>query len=68
MLLSDGSDRYSKATAAEALDRARRSDVMVYPIAIGGTRTELFAQLATLTGGRSFQPRTPADLDAHHAD
>ena len=35
VLLSDGSDRYSKATAAEALDRARRSDVMIYPIAIG---------------------------------
>ena len=36
VLLSDGSDRYSKATAGEALDRARRSDVMIYPIAIGG--------------------------------
>jgi Ca-activated chloride channel homolog len=63
VLLSDGSDRYSKATAAEALDRARRSDVMVYPIAIGGVRPELFAQLASLTGGRSFQPKTPGDLD-----
>jgi Ca-activated chloride channel family protein len=63
VLLSDGSDRYSKATAAETLDRARRSDVMIYPIAIGGTRPELFAQLASLTGGRSFQPKTPADLN-----
>lgn len=63
VLLSDGSDRYSKATAAEALDRARRSDVMIYPIAIGATRPELFAQLATLTGGRSFQPKMPAELN-----
>ena len=63
VLLSDGSDRYSKATAAETLDRARRSDVMIYPIAIGGTRPELFAQLASLTGGRSFQPKTPAELN-----
>jgi Ca-activated chloride channel family protein len=63
VLLSDGSDRYSKATAAETLDRARRADVMIYPIAIGATRPELFAQLASLTGGRSFQPKTPTELD-----
>ena len=63
VLLSDGSDRYSKATAAEALDRARRSDVMVYPIALGRARPALFAQLASLTGGRSFQPKTPAELN-----
>ena len=63
VLLSDGSDRYSKASVAETLDRARRSDVMVYPIAIGGTRPALFAQLASLTGGRSFQPKTPAELN-----
>lgn len=64
VLLSDGSDRYSTATAAEALDRARASDVMVYPVAIGATRPALFAQLATLTGGRSFQTREPAQLNA----
>jgi Ca-activated chloride channel family protein len=64
VLLSDGSDRYSKATAAEALDRARRSDVMIYPIAVGGARPALFAELASLTGGRSFQPKTPAQLNA----
>lgn len=63
VLLSDGTDRYSTATAGDALDRARKSDVMIYPIAIGGTRPELFAQLASLTGGRSFQPKTPADLN-----
>jgi Ca-activated chloride channel family protein len=63
VLLSDGSDRYSKATAAEALDRARRSDVMIYPVALGSTRPELFAQLAALTGGRSFQPRSTAELN-----
>lgn len=63
VLLSDGSDRYSQATATEALDRARRSDVMIYPIAIGRTRPARFAELASLTGGRSFQPRTPADLN-----
>lgn len=54
VLLSDGSDRYSKATAAEVLERARASDVLVYPIAFGRTRPEAFAELASLTGGRSF--------------
>jgi Ca-activated chloride channel homolog len=63
VLLSDGNDRYSKATAEEALDRARRSDVMIYPVAIGATQPPLFARLATLTGGRSFHPRDPAQLD-----
>ena len=63
VLISDGNDRYSKATAAEALDRARRSDVMVYPIAVGRTRPPLFAELATLTGGRSFQPKDPEELN-----
>ena len=63
VLLSDGTDRYSKASSSTALDRARRSDVMIYPVAFGRSRPSLFAELASLTGGRSFQPRTPAELD-----
>jgi Ca-activated chloride channel family protein len=62
VLLSDGTDRYSTATAAQALERSRRSDVMVYPIALGRTRPALFAQLASLTGGRSFKPADPKEL------
>lgn len=63
VLLSDGDDRFSTATAAEALGRARRSDVMVYPIALGRTRPSLFVELAALTGGRSFhvQPKLLAE-------
>jgi Ca-activated chloride channel family protein len=64
VLLSDGNDRYSKASADAALERARRSDVMIYPVAFGRTRPPLFAELAALTGGRSSQPRDPAQLDA----
>ena len=63
VLLSDGSDRYSKAPASAALERARRSDVMIYPVAIGRERPALFAELASLTGGRSFQPRDAAELN-----
>jgi Ca-activated chloride channel family protein len=62
VLLSDGDDRYSTASADTALDRARRSDVMVYPIALGRQRPELFAELATLTGGRSFHARDARGL------
>ena len=58
LLLSDGNDRYSTATAPQALERARHSDVMVYPVALGSMRPPLFAELAALTGGRSFFPRT----------
>jgi Ca-activated chloride channel family protein len=63
VLLSDGNDRYSTASASDALGRARRSDVMIYPVAIGAARAELFPQLAALTGGRSFLTRDPAQLN-----
>lgn len=53
VLLSDGSDRYSEARSTDALERARASDVLIYPIAIGRDRPAVFAELATLTGGRS---------------
>jgi Ca-activated chloride channel family protein len=64
VLLSDGDDRYSKATASDALERARRSDVMVYPIALGPERPPLFAELATVSGGRSYHARDAASLPA----
>jgi len=63
VLLSDGNDRYSKASASDAIDRARRSDVMVYPIAFGKSRPTMFAELAAVTGGRSFQPPDTAQLN-----
>ncbi len=62
VLLSDGDDRYSQAAAADALARARRSDVMIFPVAVGSTRPPLFAELATLTGGRSYHARDGAAL------
>ena len=62
VLLSDGNDRYSQATTADALDRARRADVMIFPVALGATRPPLFAELATLTGGRSYHARDGAAL------
>jgi Ca-activated chloride channel family protein len=57
VLLSDGSDRYGTATPDDALARARRADVMIYPFALGADRPPVFAELAVLTGGQSFHLR-----------
>ncbi|OFW06821.1 MAG: hypothetical protein A3H96_14240 [Acidobacteria bacterium RIFCSPLOWO2_02_FULL_67_36] len=62
VLLSDGNDRYSTASAGDALGHARGADVMIYPVALGRTRPPLFAELATLTGGRSFHVTDPKRL------
>jgi Ca-activated chloride channel family protein len=62
VVLSDGADRYSQAREVDVLNRARRSAVMMYPIAIGRERPPLFAELAALTGGRSFHLRDPKEL------
>ena len=64
VILSDGDDRYSAAADADVLGRARRSDVLMYPVAIGKKRPTLFAELATVSGGRSFQLADPALLQA----
>jgi Ca-activated chloride channel family protein len=62
VLLSDGTDRYSDTRAADLVDRARKQDVLVYPVAVGSTRPPLFAELAAATGGRSFFVRDPPAL------
>jgi Ca-activated chloride channel family protein len=54
ILLSDGDDRYSRAIAADVVQEARQKDVLIYPVALGRTRPPLFAELAVVTGGRSF--------------
>jgi hypothetical protein len=38
VVFSDGADRYSEHKAADVLDRARRSNALIYPIAIGKAR------------------------------
>lgn len=63
VILSDGDDRYSDASAAEVIARARRSNVIVYPVALGRLRPPLFAELSTLTGGRSYHARDRKGLE-----
>lgn len=64
IVFSDGADRYSHATSSELMDRARRSNTLIYPIAFGKTRPPLLAELAVLTGGRSFLLRDARDLES----
>lgn len=63
VILSDGDDRYSEATADVTLMRARRSNVMVYPVALGRARPGIFAELSAVTGGRSFHSRDYTGVD-----
>jgi Ca-activated chloride channel family protein len=63
VVFSDGVDRYSEASAAEVVERARRSNALVYPIAFGKTRPPLLAELAVVTGGRSFLLRDVKELE-----
>lgn len=63
VLFSDGDDRYSRATEAEVIARARRANALVYPITIGKQRPPLLAEIAVLTGGRSFLLRDATELE-----
>ena len=62
VLLSDGDDRYSVAAIDQVVDRARQSDVMIYPVALGRTMPPLFTRLADITGGRAYHQRNTRQL------
>ena len=63
IVFSDGADRYSDHSAAEVIERARRSTALIYPIAFGKTRPSLLAELAVVSGGRSFLLKDTRDLE-----
>jgi len=62
VLLSDGRDRYSTTTSSQGLEKARAADVLIYPIAFGPSPAAVFAELASLTRGRSFHVRDARQL------
>lgn len=62
VVLTDGYERFSKATIEAALGRARRSDVLAYPIALAHERSQVLDWLAEVTGGRSFLVERPDRL------
>jgi Ca-activated chloride channel family protein len=63
VVFSDGADRYSDAGPADVIERARRSNALIYPIGLGRERPPVLAELAVVTGGRSFQLRDVKELD-----
>jgi Ca-activated chloride channel homolog len=63
VVFSDGVDRYSEAPAARVVERARQSQALIYPITIGRNRPPLAAELAVVSGGRSFLIRDARALD-----
>ena len=52
----------------EVVERARRSNALIYPIAFGRERPPLLAELAVVTGGRSFLLRDVRELEKTLAD
>jgi Ca-activated chloride channel family protein len=62
VVLSDGQDRGSRATAAQVVDRAHRTPVLIYPVSISRRNSSLLAQMAAFTGGRAFWLREPDQL------
>jgi Ca-activated chloride channel family protein len=64
LLLSDGEDRYSKASAGEVLEHVRTRDVLVFPVAVGAAATPLFRDISSATGGRAIAVRDPSRLDS----
>jgi len=64
VVFSDGADRYSQVSAAQMLDRARSGPALVYPIVFGRAQVAALAEIASLTGGRSFVLRDARGLEA----
>jgi Ca-activated chloride channel family protein len=64
VMFSDGTDRYSQATASQVLERARRGNALIYPIAFGKRQPPFLAELASVTGGRPFLLKDARELDA----
>jgi VWFA-related protein len=63
VLFTDGSDRYSRASVADVLERVRRSNALVYGIGVGKTRAPILAEMAAVSGGRSLQVRNADALE-----
>lgn len=63
VIISDGDDRYSETPLSTVVERARRANVLIYPVALGRTRPPLFVDLASVSGGRSFHVRDRRRLD-----
>ncbi len=55
VLVTDGDERYSRTSAQEALDKARRSGILVYPVTLDRAPSPALEAIARATGARSFE-------------
>jgi Ca-activated chloride channel family protein len=67
IVLSDGEDNASRHSEADMLHRARRNDALIYTVWTGdltSTRGDraVLRQLASLSGGVAYAPRTEQDV------
>ncbi len=53
VLITDGAERYSAATAAEIVAFARTHDVLVYPVTLSRGGVPVLSELAAVTGARA---------------
>ena len=68
IVISDGDDTTSKYTRDQALEMTQKADTVIYTISTNNTRAgtegdEVLKYLADETGGQSFFPFKPEDLD-----
>lgn len=67
ILLSDGEDNQSRVTRAQAIEAARRGEVIIYAISTNNSNTKsrgdkMLERLAEETGGRAFFPNNVDDV------
>jgi Ca-activated chloride channel homolog len=63
LIWSDGRERFSEASHAEAVEAVRQSRVLVYPVAVRGPVPGLLTEVAELSGGRAVAAGTRADAE-----
>ena len=69
IVMTDGADNRSRASAADAAAAARDRGIPVYAIAVGGSAdTAAMAALAHASGGRLLRGADPAELRGIYAD
>jgi len=64
IVFSGGLDTCSWLTAGAVLDTARRSDGVVYAVAVGRFKADFLRELTSLTGGHLFAMEKTANLSA----
>jgi VWFA-related protein len=64
IVFSDGLDTVSWLTPQIVIDTAKRTDVVVYGVAVGRGKAEFLRELTSVTGGRLFEVDKTANLSA----